>query len=377
MPRRRAVGAVGRGRAKRSLDAPLDTVDPSGMARRIETLAEQVRSALDGLESHPWAKVPRAPQMLVVGGLGGSAIAAELTRATMRGLMPLPVVAVRDYEWPGWVDDRSLVVLSSYSGDTEETLALAATSARTGAGRVGLTSGGKLASWCAREQVPLLRLPPGYAPRAAVPTAWVLLSELCVRAHGAVSLAGEWQAAAETLDRGMRRLGTRVPESRNAAKQLARALHGRLPIVIAVGEELQPIATRWRQQLNENAKMPAYASSLPEIDHNEIEAWPSTHGRSFPASLVLLRGADEHSRLEPRVRVTRDAFTAAGIPVHEVRARGESRLPRLASLFQWGDYVSLYLAVLNGEDPTPVTRLDQLKKRLAKIRGPVPSISGD
>ncbi len=366
-----------RPRAAVSLDRSFAHLDPSGMTERVEGVAEQVRNALDGLETHPWDKLPRSPSMIVVGGLGGSAIAAELTRAALRDRLRQPLFAVRDYLWPGWVREGALLVLSSYSGNTEETLALAGASARTRAGRVALTSGGKLAEWCAREKVPWLRMPPGYAPRAAVPTAWVLLSELCARAQSGVSLAGEWQAAAEQLEGVARRLAGRVKEARNPAKQLARALHGRLPLVVAVGDELGPLAARWRQQLNENAKMPGYAGALPELDHNEIEAWPSPRGRAFPASVVLLRDTEEHPRLEARVQVTRDVLAEAGIPCHEVRAQGPSRLARLLSLMQWGDYVSLYLAVLNGEDPGGVPRIDDLKRRLGKIPGPVQPIPSD
>jgi glucose/mannose-6-phosphate isomerase len=339
------------------------------MWRCVDGLAEQVRTALDGLESQPWAQVPRLPSMVAVGGLGGSAIAAELTRAALVGVQSLPVLTVRDYQWPSGMPSDALLVLSSYSGDTEEVLALAEASTWLGMPRVALTCGGRLAEWCAHERVPMLRMPPGYVPRAAVPTAWVLLTELCARSQGAVSRAGEWQEAAEQLDAGARRLGAAVPEARNPATQLARALDGRFVVVVAASSELLPLAIRWRQQLNENAKMPALAGALPEMDHNDIEGWTGRERTPLPAGAVFLRDREEHARTAPRVEVTRELFEAAGVRTFEVRAEAGHRLGRLASLLQWGDYVSLYLAYLGSVDPTPVARLERIKKRLETIAG--------
>jgi glucose/mannose-6-phosphate isomerase len=339
------------------------------MDQRVDGLAAQVRAALDGLESQPWERLPRAPSVVVVGGVGGSAIAADLTRAALSDRLEQLVETVRDYQWPAWLREDALLVLSSYSGDTEETLALAEASRRLRAGRVALTSGGKLAEWCAHEGVPVLRMPGGYVPRAAVPSAWVLLTELCARARAAVSFAGEWQSAAEALEAGAARLGTRVPERRNPAKRLARALAGRLVLVYAAGEDLLPLAVRWKQQLNENAKMACCAGALPEIDHNEIEGWPPRRSAARRVAAVFLRDALEPARLAPRLAVTRELFEESGVETWEVRAAGQGRLARMASLLQWGDYVSLYLAYLGRVDPTPVRRLDFVKRRLAQRGG--------
>jgi glucose/mannose-6-phosphate isomerase len=335
----------------------IEAVDPAGMLSDVLDQPNQLADALWRVES---AGIPRrdCPGGLTICGMGGSAIGGDLAASALGADAKRPLRTVRGYGLDPWAGDDSLILCASYSGETEETLACFDAAGQRGAPRVALTTGGALAEAARAGGVPVIGIPSGMQPRAAV--AYMVVGALeCAALCGAAppqreaieaasgrlaGLASEWapDAAAEVLP-----------------KRLARALQGTIPVVHGAGPTAAP-ARRWKTQLNENAKLAAFASVLPEASHNEICGWE--RGRSeAPLAAVFLEDPDQHERVRRRIELTAGAVEAAGAPVERVEAPGESRLEHVLALVLLGDLVSVYLAALDGTDPTPVAAIEQLK----------------
>jgi len=296
--------------------------------------------------------------------MGGSAIAGELTAAAFGDLLPRPFLVVRDYHWPRCVDRTALAILSSNSGNTEETLALAREAAARGVPAVALASGGALAAMAAAHHWPLHPVPGGMPPRAALFHAWVPLTSLCASLGWVPDPAPDWREAATLLRELGKERGDAAPEAANPAKSLARAVAGRTLFVYS-GPVLAAVATRWRQQLNENAKVLAHSAVVPELNHNEIVGWQQDGPVTRSLAVLLLRDGEDTAEVTTRLDLTAEYAARQGAAVHEIRSQGESRIARLASLVQFGDSLSLYLALLGGVDPTDIASIDEFKRRLA------------
>lgn len=338
----------------------IDAVDAAKQIDDILALPEHLRDALWRVES---AKLEShdAPGGLIVAGMGGSAIGGALARAALGDRASRPLVVMRDYGVPSWTTPDATVLCASYSGNTEETLAAFEAAGALGARRVVATTGGKLAAAAREEDVPVIPLPGAFQPRAAVGYMLVVALEVAAACGAAESLHSEIDVAAAHTEELAAEWG---PDGAEDAlpKQIARGLLGTIPQIAGAGLTA-PIAYRWKTQLNENAKIPAHASALPELDHNEVAGWAGAAelGRF---STVFLDDSDLHPRIRQRIELTRGLIGASAAASFRVESRGETRLERLVSLVLLGDLISLYLAVLRGIDPTPVDAIERLKGAL-------------
>ncbi len=353
-----------------SLEAPFGARDAHGMTALVEAIPDHIEQALARTESAPWQLPVRVPDLVAVGGMGGSAIAAEMTGGLWADTLPRPWLVVRDYRWPACVGPRSLAVLSSNSGNTEETLALERMAREQNVPVVGMTSGGELAARLHAANDHVQALPSGMPPRAAFFHAWVPMTRLVATLGWVADVGAAWREAAAITRGKLASLGAAVPESANPAKQLARELHGRLVLVYAASGPLAAVATRWRQQLNENAKMLGHSATVPELNHNEIVGWQAPTDLHRSIAVVVLRDREDSAECRTRLDLTAEYAARQGAAVHEFATTGESRIARLASLVQFGDHVSLYLALLGGVDPTDITSIDEFKRRLAEAAAP-------
>ena len=344
----------------------------SGMADSVAAF-DEARAAAEGVELvYP----PDEIADVAICGMGGSAIAADLVLGAYRERIRAPVSVVRDYYLPGWIGENTLVILSSYSGGTEETLTCASQALERNALCVAITSGGKLGSFYAAEGVPVVPVVPGLQPRAALLRMLVPLVVLFDRLGILPPIASDLEEARATLAAAVATLGPEVNEAENPAKQLARSLQASVPLVW--GAELTaPIAARWKGQFNENSKVPSYSSTLPELDHNEIVGFTGMPAPlSSLAQLILLRDERQHRQVHRRFDLTRELVEAHVNRVVSITAEGQSALARMLDLVMLGDYVSLYLALLRAVDPGPVEIIGRLKERLAETgygRSPDPS----
>jgi glucose/mannose-6-phosphate isomerase len=335
-------------------------VDSTGQLGEVLGLAEHLRDGLWRVESAGMVPVD-APGGLIVAGMGGSAAGGRLALAALAGRLTRPLVVADGYALPSWAGPDHLVLCSSYSGSTEEALALYDDAAARGAQRVVATTGGPLAERARADGVPVIPIPGGFQPRAAIGYGFVAALEAAALAGAAPSLHAEIEAAADLAERLAGEWG---PEGDGEAKEIARALHGTVPVV--VGAELAAAAAyRWKCQFNENASMPAFCSVLPEADHNEVVGWAAARelGRF---SYVSLEDPSAHPRNALRAELTAAIARAGADPVLRVQARGDSPVERVVSLVLLGDIVSIYAAVLRGVDPVTIEAIDGLKAALAE-----------
>jgi glucose/mannose-6-phosphate isomerase len=337
-------------------------VDSQAQARDILSLPDQLRDALWRVESA--AIEPHdAPGGLIVAGMGGSAIGGALARAVLGDRASRPIVLARGYALPAWTTPDATVLCSSYSGDTEETLAAYEAAGALGARRIVATTGGRLAATARGDDVPVIPLPGGFQPRAAVAYSLVIALEVAGLCGAGERLHAEVDVAAAHAERLVVEWGPDGADD-GLAKSLARGLHGTVAQIAGAGLTA-PIAYRWKTQLNENAKLPSFAGELPELDHNEIEGW-SGAAELGRFSAVFLDDSDLHPRIRQRIELTRGLIASHAAATYRVESIGETRSERLVSLVLLGDLVSLYLAVLRGVDPSPVTLLERLKGELAR-----------
>ena len=338
----------------------IDTVDGAKQLDDVLGLPEHLRDALWRVES---AKLEShdAPGGLIVAGMGGSAIGGALARAALGDRASRPIVVMRDYGVPSWTTPDATVLCMSYSGNTEETLAAFEAAGALGARRVVATTGGKLAAAAREEGVPVIPMPGAFQPRAAVGYMLVIALEVAAACGAAESLHSEIDVAAAHTEALVAEWGPDGADD-SLPKQLARGLHGTIAQIAGAGLTA-PIAYRWKTQLNENAKVPAFSSELPELDHNEIAGWTGAE-QLAPFSAVFLDDSDLHPRVRQRIELTRGLIGANAAASFRVESRGETRLERLVSLVLLGDLVSFYLAILRGVDPTPIDAIERLKRAL-------------
>jgi glucose/mannose-6-phosphate isomerase len=304
---------------------------------------------------------------IVLTGMGGSAIGGEFARCVLDDCGTIPLIVNRDYVLPAWVGPDTLVICASYSGNTEETLAAYCAARSAGAPICAITSGGALRAAATEDGYPLAIVPGGQPPRSAAGYMFLPLLNL-FREIGVISsdLRSDLDEMFGVLGGIAARLGPSVPTVDNPAKQMAAALHGRLPVVYGSQGYRGAVAMRWKGQFNENAKQAAFANVLPEQNHIEALAWVTAQRQASNWSMVLLRDRTEPERIARRVELTRE-LTGPDTECHEVWAEGKSLLARMFSLIYFADFMTVYLAYLNGVCPTDMASLDYLKTELARI----------
>jgi len=355
-------------RKKPPLDDPKrrSRLDPGGMGDQIEGLAGQLRAGA-ALAAPALGRIsPQVPRRLVVFGMGGSAIAADLLRVLVDREGSAPVHVVRHYEPPAWITPEDLLLFSSYSGNTEETLASYRALRGLNARSVVLTTGGALGALAAQDGVPVAMLPAGHPPRAALGYSFSTLAHLAEHVGIVASAARRLEAAAKGVEEVISTNGRSVVQSRNSAKKLAIRLGGR-PILVLGAERTQaPVALRWKGQLNENSKHLAWASAVPEMTHNEVDSLIYPKGFARKMGVVLLRDAADHPRIAKRFDWLSTHLGRRGARVETVKVEGTDPMTRLFRSVAIGDLVSYYLAIWNGTDPSALPGVESLKKALLR-----------
>ena len=341
--------------------AAVAAVDSTGQAADILGLPDHLEDALWRVEAASLQPAATAGG-LVIAGMGGSGVGGALARAALWPSLARPLELARGPELPAWTGPETLVLCSSYSGNTEETLAAYDAAGEAGAPRVVCASGGELPARARRDRVPVIPLPGGFQPRAAVGYAFVVALEVAAVAGCAPSLRPEVEAAVPFARELAAEWGPDGDEDGDA-KRIARALHETVPVIAGSGIAAAA-AYRWKCQFNENAKLPAFAAELPEAGHNEIVGWEDA--ASFaPFAAIFLEDPDAGERMAARIELMAEIVGGEAAVVERVTPRGETRLQRLVSHILLGDLVSLYTAVLRGADPIGVAPIDRLKAGLA------------
>jgi glucose/mannose-6-phosphate isomerase len=343
-------------------------VDTSNQIGDALALPDHLQDALwrvesTGLDKYPPLGEQTEHRSLIVCGMGGSAVGGDLASAALGDRLTRPLTTVRGYELPPWATPDSVVLCSSYSGGTEETLACYDAAGALGATRITATTGGKLAELARADEVPVIGLPSGLQPRAAVAYMTVCVLEVAAAAGATARMRTEIDASAAHVTELAREWGPSAG-SESLAWQIAEQARDSCVCIYGAGPTAAA-AYRWKCQINENSKLPAFAAELPEADHNEIVGWEgaSTAGKFIA---VFLEDSDQHPRTRRRIELTRELIEPQAAGTLLVESRGDSPLARLMSLVLLGDLVSIYLAVLRGVDPQPVAVIDRLKDALAR-----------
>jgi glucose/mannose-6-phosphate isomerase len=331
-----------------------------------EQLTDAHRSARDAMERAPLPSPDEIDDVVVL-GMGGSGIAGDVLAAAANATLPVPVVVLKQLRVPRFVGPRTLAFAVSYSGDTDEALQMAVGALDAGARVVAVSRGGALETLARERGAVHVPCPDGYLPRAAV---GALLTPLFVAIEriGLLPDAGEW------LDQAGRQLAARREKCRpevdapaNPAREIARRIGTTIPIFYGGGALGAVAAQRWKCDVNENAKAPAFWNVYPELDHNEICGW-GQHGDVTRQvfTLVELRHGFEHEQLDARFKLTRALIEETLAQVLEVRAEGDGRLAQLLDLMYVGDWASCYLALDHDVDPGPIDTIFQLKDALGQ-----------
>lgn len=345
--------------------------DTSNMRKLLLEFPKQIEDAVRiGKSFSPTLKASGI-ENIVVTGLGGSAIGGDLLRSYLSEELNVPFFVNRHYFLPEFVGKNTLVIVSSYSGNTEETLSVFQQALQRGAQIVCVTSGGQIGALAEKHGLTKFSLPAGFPPRSALVH---LMVPILKTLHACGFIADPAPDINETIAL-LEKLGPRYHPARsapeNSAKSLALALTERLPLIYAA-EIYETVAWRWKEQFCENAEILSWHNVFPELNHNELVGWGRRRELDQKFQVIYLTDAQAtpaeiHPRVRARMNLTQGLIEQSSAPVISIAAVGESLLARFFSLIFLGDLASVYLAVLGGVDPTPVAKIDYLKNEMAKV----------
>lgn len=336
-------------------------LDSQDMLGKVGSLPEQLESGIEDASAVWSAGRWPEPGLMVVAGMGGSAIGGEILKSYLARDGKTPIMVRRGYTLPGYVGPGSVVVVSSYSGNTAEALSCFEMALERKAGVACITSGGELKARARKMSIPLVELPQGYPPRAAVGHSFAALLALAWRLGLGEEDRGGLEDCAGELRR-LRKIYSMPDSSENTAMFIAKSLVELTPVLYCASE-LKAVVLRWKNQICENSKKMAYTGLLPEMSHNDIMGW-EVPDQSLRAGIVFLRASGEHPRVSARFPLIREIIGGRASFCGEYWGSGAGLLSRLFSLILLGDYASVYMALLRGLDPTPIATIDGLKSKL-------------
>jgi len=348
------------------LDQPekVKKIDKSNMLSHLMKTPDYCRDAVSRAKQ---VKVPEKmkPKNIIIVGMGGSAIGGEILQDWLRDELPIPIEVCKDYILPAYANKDTLFFANSYSGNTEETLSAFLDAVRRKCVAITITSGGHLLSFSQKLQVSHLTIPSHLPPRVAIPYLFFPLPVLMERMGLLPSIEEDLQEAIQVLKKVGEENSPKIPTEDNQAKKLALELVGTMPIIYGF-RQYQSIAHRLKTQFNENSKVPSKYDVFPELNHNETVGWEAPENLTKNYSITLIRDPDEPPEIRHRIEVTKSLAFHKARKVLEIYARGEGKLAKMFSVLRMGDFTSVYLAILQGIDPTPVKIIDEVKQELGK-----------
>lgn len=334
-------------------------IDKQGMLSILENFPEQIEEVVEELDIN---LLPFQPEEIVVAGMGGSGIVGDILKSFLVNRITIPIYVNKDYSIPTFVNENTLFFAVSYSGNTEETISATKEAMKRGAKVIAISSDGELEKLCEEKGVVFIRAPEGYPPRGAIAFMFVpvlkLLSEMLIY-DSDVAIIDTLSELKKLRDN----IKADIPKKDNRAKQLAERIKGKIPIIY--GHSIyNAVANRWHTQFNENAEVLSWYGALPEMNHNEVVGWMGDDNSDLFIP-ILIRDNFESDRIDKRIEITKEiVFEKASNDIIEVFGKGDTQLARILYLIYFGDYVSIYLALLYSKDPSPVKIIDELKERL-------------
>ena len=335
------------------------------MMKYLYELPQQFRDSLD--MNIEFARNMRNDyHHILVSGLGGSAIGGDILRSYATQKANIPIIVNRDYNMPAFINKNSLVFIVSYSGNTEETISAYRQAKEKGADIICISSGGEISEMAKKDSFPLVEVPSGLAPRAASGYLFAPLALILERMGILKDVSEDLDECMQLLSKTREKLSPNVDIKDNLAKQLAAKLKDSIPLIWGASGSTEVAALRWKAQLNENAKCPAYYNAFPELNHNEIVGFELTPDILVKLFIIILRDENDHPQVKKRMDISRDIVKDKIKGIFELYPEGKSFLAKFYYLCYIGDYTSTYLALEYGINPTPVKIIDYLKAELAK-----------
>ncbi len=349
-----------------SIESVIHMYDQSNMRKLLVDFSKQVSEAVAESEQYVAPYRVRALNNIILTGLGGSAIGGDLLRSFTANQMDLPFIVNRHYTLPSYIDQRSFVIVSSYSGNTEETIAAHIEATRKKAKVLCISTNGETEQLAKKYGQPFIKIPGGLPPRAALGYSFFPLL-MVFKKMKLIDLPNkDIKETIKLLEEKAKQYNS-LDRKKNPALRLAYELKDKLPIVYSSTERFDAVNLRWRGQLAENAKVLAFGHVLPEMNHNELVGWNVLKRHMKTTRVLFLRDREDHARVQLRMKIMKELVGKYSPNVIEVWSEGSSMLARMFSLIYLGDWTSFYLAMLNGVDPTPVKVIDYLKGELSKV----------
>jgi len=303
------------------------------------------------------------PKTVLVAGMGGSAIGGELVKDWARDKIAVPIEICREYSLPAYADKSTLIVVVSYSGETEETLSVFLDAIKRRCMMFCISSGGALQEFAEKLSVPHLLVPSKMAPRASLPYLFMPLPILLEKIGLVSDVTSEISDTLKSLKLVSDTNSPEKPVDKNFAKKLAASISDTIPVVYGF-EIYCAVAHRLKTQFNENSKVPAKWECFSELDHNEIVGWEAANELAKRFSVIFIRDDSESEAMRTRIDTTQELMCKKSLKTYEVKSIGKSRLAKMSSVICTGDFTSVYLAILRGIDPTPVKSIASLKEKL-------------
>ncbi len=352
----------------RNLEDPntYSELDPSRLGARIAALPGQCGEAWLQISQAELPCFPQPQNHVVICGMGGSAIAGDLAADLAQAQGGVPITVVRDFRLPFKPDNRTLVITCSYSGETRETLSLFHEAVDAGAAVVAVTSGGSLANLAPKSGAPVLHVATKGEPRNAVGYNLMLLLGLLHRLGLVETKDSDVQSAIAAAEHQIAHIKPDRPTESNTAKQIALELHGKLPLVYG-GGFFRGMARRWKTQFNENAKVWAFFETIPELLHNSVEAYPDWAESGLPLKSLILQPDMAPEESSGHYEVLAALLRRHTVPHRVLKGGDGSPLAQLLNMLVLGDYVSYYLAMLKGVDPSKTPSLQEAKQLLSDL----------
>ena len=341
-------------------------IDSDNMYQSIYDFSDHIVQALDIGRTINIHNTYDNIQNIVIAGMGGSAIGGDVVKLLTKNELKVPFVISRNYKLPNWVNENTLVICSSYSGDTEETLDSFDDSLNKGAKIIGISTGGTLTKLLIGNKLDVVTIPSGLQPRAALALSFVpmlcLLNKLgFISSNSIKDLKSTVSLLNDFRDKYYNQ------NEQNPTYAIAQRIYKTIPIIYGENEYTGIIALRWKGQLSENSKMLAFCNDLPEMNHNEIVGWENNNTLMDNISVIWLKDKDDHPRIISRQTATKDIIGKIAANHEVVSLQGDTQVERLLHLVHFGDWLSYWCAILHKTDPTPVKKIDHLKRILSKI----------
>jgi len=339
--------------------------DPQDMLTHIHNVPELCRQAWQ--MAAPFALPPDYSRInkVVVLGMGGSAIGGDLVASFVAAEANIPIFVQRGYDLPAFVDDETLIIASSYSGMTEETLSAFRQALNTNSKKLVITTGGKIKELAQEKSVPVFIFSYKAQPRAALPFSFLPILNFLQRLGFVSYKSADFSEMVDVLEQLSNEINESIPFSQNRAKQLAQELYGKLAVIYGAGITTE-VAHRWKTQINENSKAWSFHEAFSELNHNAVVGYQFPPELASKIQVVMLQSSHLPPPILRRYRITSQILEKANVSFSLIEGSGKSPLAQIMNLVLFGDYVSYYLAILNKTDPTPVETIDFLKGELSK-----------